>query len=222
MTRNEMLTRADKESLSGRNPEVSGLASEIMAKAGASRQKEDSSLSRKSHGLGVAAVDDMIQGWEKHEVDDPSTDRWPAAKQAELNPNHAADKAFDEKIAKWVEIPINCICAVVALPLAGALVVAASPLLGAIAGGEWLYRKLGGAKLGGNSDCDEPWYGLPDDGASGSAPCSLQEDMADRLAEIKERESRLAQAQALVDRADRVLADSRSPKALPDKGGSDA
>ena len=99
---------------------------------------------------------------------------------------------------------------------------AASPLLGALAGGEWLYRKLGGAKLGDNSGCDEPWDGLPDDEASGWTPRSLQEDMADHLDGRNDRESRLAQAQALVDRADRVLADSRSPKALPDKGGSDA
>ncbi len=209
-----MLTRADKESLARRNAEASGLASEIMAEAGSSRQVEQ----QESRDLGVAAVDDMIQGWEKDEVDDPSTDRWPAARQAELNPNHAADeafeKAFDEKIEKWVEIPFNCICAVVALPLAGALAVAASPLLGALVGGEWLYRKLRGSKPDDNSGCDEPWDGLPDDEASGWTPSSLQDEVADHLDGRNDRESRLEHAKALVERADRVLADSKRQKAL--------
>lgn len=209
MTRNEIRTSADKESLAGQNPEVSGLASELLAGERSSAQTGNLAPSREFHGMPVAAVDEMIKGWEKHEVGDPSNSRWPAI-----------DQAVDDFVTKWVEIPFNCLCAVAALPLAGILVAAIAPILIGLGGAEWLFHKVFGSPSQRNRTLNEnrPRHKQPVAAAEPPPAIPRQDDLPDRMAGMKERESRLAQAKALVDRATRILANSRSQKALPDKG----
>ena len=246
LSRNEMVTRGDKKSLAAENKEVSGLASEIMSRAQAFDCSEDSLQSR---DLAVSAVDDMIKGWEGHELEDLSSGRWPAAKQAEVDPKHearkAAEKAADEFAEKWVEKPFNflfgAVAVALAIPLSAALAVAASPVLVLLAGGEWACRKLGmaapeamsdptGRTYYRDGDCYRevlsvpPWFKRKKQPIADRAARSTiapKENSSVHLQEAKARKSVTNEAKALVERASGILKNSKSPKALPGDGGSE-
>ncbi|MFP6854240.1 MAG: hypothetical protein VB980_00545 [Opitutales bacterium] len=220
-SKNEILIREKPPSLSGENKEVSGLASEIVSSMQTFDYTEDVSP---FSDLAVAAVDDMIKGWENHEMEDLSSSRWPAAKQAELDPRYesrkAAEKAADEFVEKWVEKPFGFLfgaaALVVAVPLGAALAVAASPLIGLLAGGEWACRKLGLHDLETLPAIERKKKKQPIAHHKPRPTIARQENSSPRLNKAKDRKTVADQANVLVERASRILRESKNQRALPD------
>lgn len=223
-SKNEILIREKPPSLSEENKEVSGLASEIVSSMQTFDYTEDVSP---FSDLAVAAVDDMIKGWENHEMEDLSSSRWPAAKQAELDPRYesrkAAEKAADEFVEKWVEKPFGFLfgaaALVVAVPLGAALAVAASPLLVVVAGGEWVCRKLGASASKALPTAERKKEKQPIVDHMPRPTIAPKEDSLLRVKKTKDRKTVADQAKILFDRAGRILRESKDQRALPDQSG---